>query len=213
MRRSGPRFDVPREAAINDPRLTAPSAARNREPILDVLQRCLPPQGLVLEVASGTGEHVSFFAAAMPGLEWQPTDPDAARRASVDVWTKGMANVRRAILLDAAASSWPVAAADAVLCINMLHIAPPAATSGLLAGAARVLGPGGVLVIYGPFRRDGEAMGPGNAAFDADLRARNPEWGLRVLEDVAAHAAGCGFVAPDIVAMPANNLAVIFRRV
>ncbi len=176
------------------------------------LQRCLPQQGLVLEVASGTGEHVSFFAASMPGLDWQPTDPDAGRRASIDAWTKELANVRRAVPLDASSSSWPMTKADAVLCINMLHIAPPAATNGLLAGSGRVLGPDGVLVIYGPFRRVGEAMGPGNATFDTDLRARNPEWGLRLLEEVAASASECGFAAPEVVAMPANNLTLIFRR-
>ena len=195
-----------------DPRLAAPSAARNREPILRLLERCLPKQGTVLEVASGTGEHVAFFAAALPGLHWQPTDLDAARRASIDAWVDAAPNVRPALPLDATAAVWPVDHADAVLCINMIHIAPPDATRGLIEGAARVLSPGGVLVLYGPFRRAGRPMEPGNAAFDADLRGRDPAWGLRVLEDVAALAADAGFAAAEVSDMPADNLVVVFRR-
>ncbi len=195
---------------MQDARITAPSAARNREPILHDLRRQLPASGTVLEVASGTGEHVAYFAAALPGLQWQPTDPDADRRASIDAWTAGLANVRPALPLDAMAA-WALPPADAVLCINMIHIAPPDATRGLIAGAVGVLPAGGPLILYGPFRRAGQAMEPGNAAFDADLRGRDPAWGLRVLEDVAALAADHGFTAPEVLAMPANNLLAVFR--
>ena len=196
----------------NDAKLSAPAAGRNRDPILRALTPHLPPRGLVLEVASGTGEHVAHFAAALPGLDWQPTDLDADRRASIDAWAAGLANVRPALALDATLHPWPVPRADVVLCSNMIHIAPLAATHGLVDGAAGLLGPGGLLVLYGPFRRIGRDMEPGNSAFDADLRVRNPAWGLRVLEDVADLAAAAGFDAPSIEAMPANNTLVVFRR-
>jgi len=197
---------------LSDPRLSAPSALRNRGPILEALQPHLPPAGTVLEIASGTGEHVAHFAAVTPALSFQPTDPDPDRRASIDAWTAGLANVRPALPLDAASIPWPVAQADVILCINMIHIAPWAATEGLVAGAARALQPGGLLALYGPFRRDAHPIEPGNAAFDADLRSRNPEWGLRSLETVAALAATEGFGPPTVVAMPAANLTVLFRR-
>ncbi|MDT7951319.1 MAG: DUF938 domain-containing protein [Acetobacteraceae bacterium] len=196
-----------------DGRLSAPSAARNREPILQAVGPSLPAAGLILEVASGTGEHVAFFAAARPALTWQPSDPDLDRRASIDAWTAGLPNVRPACALDAAAAAWPVAHADGVLCINMIHIAPWSAAEGLFAGAARVLPPGGVLALYGPYRRQGQPMEPGNAAFDADLRRRDPAWGLRTLETVTGLALSCGFAAPDVIAMPADNLTLLFRRV
>ena len=192
-------------------RLEAPSAARNRDPILRALRPRLPAAGLVLEIASGTGEHAAHFAAALPGLAWQPTDPDPEHRASIDAWCAALPNVRAALALDVTAPAWPVARADAVVCINMIHIAPWAATPALLAGAARVLPPGGLLALYGPFRREAQAMAPGNAAFDADLRARNPEWGLRVLEQVAGLANAAGFGPPEIIAMPADNRTVLFR--
>ena len=192
-------------------RIHAPATARNRDPILAVLRRVLPPTGLVLEVASGTGEHVAHFAAALPGLVFQPSDPDASRRASIDGWAMGAANIRPAMVLDATASEWPVSAADAVLCCNMIHIAPWEAAVGLIAGAGRILGGGGVLFLYGPYRRGGQHTAASNEAFDADLRQRNPAWGVRDLEAVAALAAKTGFSAPEIVEMPANNLSVIFR--
>ena len=195
-----------------DVRLVAPSVARNRGPILQALARHLPAQGLVLEVASGTGEHVGYFAPALPAMHWQPTDLAPERRASIDAWTAGLPNVRPALALDVTRQPWPVARADVVLCINMIHIAPASATNGLILGAAAVLGPGGLLVLYGPFRRAGRVMEPGNAAFDADLRARDPARGLRLLEDVAALAAGAGFAEPKVEEMPANNLLVVFRR-
>jgi SAM-dependent methyltransferase len=196
----------------DDPRRFAPATERNRAPILEALRRVLPPSGLVLEVASGTGEHCAFFAAALPGLEWQPTDPDAEGRASIDAWCAGLANVRPALALDAAAEGWQVARAEAVLCVNMIHIAPWAATVGLMRGAGRVLGAGAPLVLYGPYRRDGVTTAESNEEFDRSLRARDARWGLRRLEEVAAEAARNGFGAPEVMEMPANNLTVVFRR-
>jgi SAM-dependent methyltransferase len=197
-----------------DPRLRAPAAQRNREPILAVLCRHLPAEGVVLEVASGSGEHIVHFAAALPHLTFQPSDPDPAARASIDAWVAACAlpNVRAAADLDAAAEPWPVARADAVLCANMVHIAPWRAAEGLIAGAARTLPPGGILYLYGPYRRGGRHTAPSNAVFDADLRAHNPEWGIRDLEQVAEAAAEAGFSAPVVEPMPASNLSLIFRR-
>jgi len=198
----------------DDPRRFAPATARNRDPILEVLRGVLPPGGLVLEIASGSGEHAVHFAAALPGLTFQPSDPDAAARASIDAWVAetGLAGIRPALALDAGAPGWPVERADAVLCINMIHISPWSATEGLLRGAAAILPAGAPLVLYGPYRRGGAHTAPSNAAFDADLRARNPEWGVRDLEEVAGLAAREGFGPPAVTAMPANNLVVVFRR-
>lgn len=195
---------------MEDPRLEAPAVARNRAPILAVLRSLLPATGLVLEIASGSGEHAHALAQAMPGLTIQPSDPGAEARASIDAWAQGLPNIRPALALDATAP-WPPLRADAVLCINMIHIAPWAATLGLVAGAAGVLNPGGLLFLYGPYRVAG-AMVESNQAFDASLRERNPQWGVRDLEAVARAAAAQGFSAPDITTMPANNLAVVFRR-
>jgi SAM-dependent methyltransferase len=199
---------------MNDARRHAPAAERNRDAILAVLERHLPVRGLVLELASGSGEHAVHFAAALPDLVFQPSDPDAASCASIDAWaaSAGLANLRPAIALDATAQHWPIPAADAVLCINMIHIAPWAAAIGLLQGAARILAPGGVLYLYGPYKRDGRHTAPSNDAFDRGLRARDPAWGVRDLEAVAALAAANGFAAPAIEPMPANNLSLIFRR-
>lgn len=197
-----------------DARLNAPAAARNRQPILDVLRQHLPPRGLVLEVASGTGEHVVHFAQACPALIFQPSDPDPTSRASIDAWsaTLGLANVRPAVMLDVTAASWPVEAADILVCINMIHISPWAAAEGLMRGAGRLLPPGGVLYLYGPYKRGGRHTAPSNAAFDAGLRAQSLAWGVRDLEAVAALAAAQGFGAPAIVEMPANNLSLVFRK-
>jgi SAM-dependent methyltransferase len=197
-----------------DARLYFPATARNRAPILDVLRRHLPSKGLVLEVASGSGEHMVHFAQALPNLAFQPSDPDADARASIDAWRAelGLSNVRPAIALDATAETWPIEAAHAVLCINMVHIAPSAAAEGLVRGAARVLPPGGVLYLYGPYKRGGRHTAPSNAAFDASLRAQNPEWGVRGLEAVTALIQAAGFAPPAIEQMPANNLSLIFRR-
>jgi hypothetical protein len=197
---------------VSDARREAPAVARNRDAILAVLRGLLPEHGLLLEVASGSGEHALHFAPALPGLTFQPTDADPDARASIDAWCTGVANIRPALALDAAAPGWPVDRADAVLCINMIHIAPWAACQGLMRGAARILPPDAPLVLYGPFRRDGAHTAPSNAEFDESLRARDPEWGVRDLEAVAAEAAGAGFGPPAIIAMPANNLIVAFRR-
>lgn len=192
----------------------APAAARNRQPILEVLRNRLPTRGLVLEVASGTGEHALHFAAALPGLVFQPSDPDPDARSSIDAWVadSGLANLRPALALDASRPDWPITAADAVLCCNMIHISPWASAIGLVAGAGRILAPGGLLYLYGPYRRAGRHTAASNEAFDADLRRRNPAWGVRDLEAVAAVAADSGFGGPEIVEMPANNLSVMFRR-
>ena len=197
-----------------DARRHAPATARNRDPILDVLRRHLPETGLLLEVSAGTGEHAVHFAAAFPGLTWQPTDLDPGARASIAAWAREakLNNLRPPLALDAASDTWPVARADAVLCINMIHIAPWAAGLGLLRGAARILPPGGKLILYGPYRQGGAHTAPSNEAFDAGLRAQDPDWGVRDLETVAAEAAAAGFGAPEVEAMPANNLMLIFRR-
>lgn len=199
-----------------DARQYSPSTARNRDPIWSVLQRHLPASGLVLEVASGSGEHAVHFARASgPQIVFQPSDADAAARASIDAWTAAsdLPNVRPALALDACVEPWPIAAADVVLCFNMIHIAPLAATVGLVRGAARVLPAGGLLYLYGPFRRAGRHTAPSNEAFDRDfLRARNPDWGVRDLEAVAALAQAAGFAPPVIEPMPANNLSVLFLR-
>ncbi|ODT46531.1 MAG: SAM-dependent methyltransferase [Methylobacterium sp. SCN 67-24] len=192
----------------------APSAQRNRDPILAVLRETLPAKGLVLEIASGSGEHAMHFAAALPGLSFQPSDPNAEARASIDAWAKEAAlpNLLPALALDASTPGWPLARADAVICINMIHISPWAATQGLIAEAARLLPPGGPLYLYGPYRQSGVPLAPSNAAFDESLRGRDPRWGLRELDTVAALAAAAGFGPPEVTAMPANNLSVVFRK-
>jgi SAM-dependent methyltransferase len=199
---------------MTDHRQQAPAAARNRDPILAVLRGVLPETGTVLEIASGTGEHSLHFAAALPGLVFQPSDPNPEARSSIAAWAaaSGLANLRPPLALDAAALPWPVTAADAVLCINMIHISPWAATEGLMRGAAAILPPGGPLYLYGPYRRAGVATAPSNEAFDRDLRGRNPAWGLRDLEAVATLAEKEGFSGPAVTEMPANNLSVVFRR-
>jgi len=195
-----------------DPRCFYPAAARNRDPILAVLRRVLPEHGLVLEIASGSGEHVAHFAAALPALTFQPSDRDATMLDSIAAHATGLANVRPPVALDVTAPAWPVVRADALLCINMIHISPWRATEGLMAGAGRVLGNGGVLYLYGPYRIDGRHTAESNAAFDASLRAQDPEWGVRDLGDVGALAARHGLARVETVAMPANNFSVVFRR-
>jgi hypothetical protein len=195
---------------MTDPRRHAPATLRNREPILATLRRHLPPAGLVLEIASGTGEHAAFLAAALPQLAFQPSEREPDALPGIDAWCAGLPNCRPAILLDATGPGWP--AADAVLCVNMIHIAPWAATLGLMRGAAACLPPGGPLILYGPFKRGGAHTAPGNAAFDADLRARDRAFGLRDLEAVAEAAAAQGFSAPIVEPMPANNLTLVFHR-
>jgi hypothetical protein len=189
-------------------------ADRNKQPILDVLRTVLPARGAALEIASGTGQHAAWFAAALPGWSWQPTDADAAMLPAIAARTSGLANVRPPLLLDVLASPWPVApgAFDAVYCANMLHIAPWSTCAALMQGSARCLAADGVLVTYGPYFEDGVAPAPGNVAFDASLRARDPAWGLRGLEDVAAEALRAGLELRQRHAMPANNLLLVFGR-
>lgn len=198
---------------MNDPRHHAPATLRNRDPILAVLRRLAPATGRLLEIASGSGEHAAYFAAALPGLEFQPSDPDPDRCASIDAWCTAQPNIRPAIALDAAQTDWPVTGAfHIVLSCNMTHIAPWAATEGLLAGAGRVLPSGGALMLYGPYRRAGIPTAPSNQEFDASLRAQNPAWGLRDLEAVNALALQAGLTGPEVIEMPANNLCVVWRR-
>lgn len=201
--------------APGDPRRHAPAVQRNAEPLLAVLRDVLPARGAVLEVAAGTGQHAVYFARALPGLRWLPSDPDPGQRASIAGWraAEGPENLAEPLHLDAADpdSPWP-APLDAVVCVNMLHISPWAATLGLLAGAGRALPVGGPLAIYGPFMRDGRHTADSNAAFDADLQRRNPAWGVRDLNDVAAAAAVHGLTLERVADMPANNLTLVLRR-
>ncbi|WP_029935781.1 DUF938 domain-containing protein [Sphingomonas sp. UNC305MFCol5.2] len=190
----------------------APATERNREPIAAVLGEELPDRGLVLEVASGSGEHAAFFAERFPDLTWQPSDPDDDALASIAEWCAGMANVLPPIALDAAEADWPVAAADAILCVNMVHISPWKATLGLMAGAGQLLAPGAPLILYGPYRQRGVPTAESNEAFDVSLNTRNPAWGLRHVEEVSAAAAARGLLLDRIVTMPANNLSLVFRR-
>lgn len=194
--------------------LVAPAVARNREPILAALGPELPGSGLVLEIASGSGEHAVFFAAALPGLRWQPTDRSDEALASVAAHrdASGLENLLPPRRVDAASSVWPLGAADAVVAINMIHIAPWAATLGLFAGASRLLPAGGPLCLYGPFRESDRPTAPSNEAFDVSLRDRDPAWGLRDLGEVLAVAARARMTLARRVEMPANNLALVFRK-
>ncbi len=198
----------------SDPRLYHAHVARNRESILDVLRRILPRQGFVLEVASGSGEHAAHFAKGHPGVSWQPTDTDPRALASIAAHraAAGAANLLAPLPLDVMAEEWPVERADALVCINMIHITPWAASEGLVAGAQRLLRAGGVLYLYGPYRIEGRHTAPSNLEFDAWLRGQNPQWGVRDLTDVTVLARRHGFALTETVAMPANNLSVIFRR-
>jgi SAM-dependent methyltransferase len=198
----------------DDSRQFAPATQRNREPILAVLREVLPDTGLVLEVASGSGEHAAHFAGAFPELVFQPSDPDPAALASIDAWASesGLPNLKPAIRLDATARDWPLSRADAILCINMIHISPWAAAEGLIRHAAELLPAGAPLYLYGPYRQSGVPLAPSNAVFDDSLRRRNPKWGLRELDAVATLATAAGFDGPQVTPMPANNLSVVFRR-
>lgn len=190
----------------------APATERNRDVIAQTLACVLPTEGLVLEVASGTGEHVVHFAKMFPALTWQPSDPDPIALASINAWRADskVPNVRPAMLLDASAD-WPIAQADAVVCINMTHISPWAATVGLLRNAARLLPQSAVLFIYGPYNQRDVPLADSNAAFDAALRQQNALWGLRFVEDIAAEANVSGLHLDLVIDMPANNLSLIFR--
>jgi len=193
---------------------SSPSTARNKEPIAAVLAELLPAHGLVLEVASGAGEHAVFLAGRYPELDWQPSDPDPDALASIHAHAAEaqLRNLHPPLVLDAGAETWPVTRADAILCINMVHISPWRATLGLLRGAARLLEAGAPLILYGPYRRTGVETAPSNEAFDQSLKARNPDWGLRVVEVVTEASASAGLRFDRLVEMPANNLILAFRR-
>jgi SAM-dependent methyltransferase len=194
---------------------TSPSTARNRQPILDVLRPRLAEGARVLEVASGAGEHAIFLAEALPHVRWQPSDRAPEALASIAAWraAAGLANLAASLRLDAAeAFSWPEGPVDAVVCINMVHISPWAATEGLLAGAGRVLAPGGRLLLYGPYLEAGVPTAPSNLAFDANLRNRDPAWGLRDLAQITALAAAHRLRRMERISMPANNLMVMFEK-
>lgn len=192
----------------------APATLRNRDPILAVLRRVLPRAGVVLEIGSGSGEHAAYFAAALAPLHWQPSDASGADFASITAWARehGATTVRQPVQLDATSDTWPVARADAMFSANVIHIAPWSVADGLLRGAGRVLPPGGPLILYGPFTRDGAHTAASNAAFDAELRRRDQGWGIRDLGAVTDAAAVYGLVLDEVVEMPANNLSVVFRR-
>lgn len=209
-------YSTPLEPSSSDRRRHAPATQRNRAPILEVLRTVLPVSGLVLEVASGSGEHAVHFAGALPALEWQPSDPDPDACASIAAWREvgGTQNLRAPVVLDASQpETWPIEAADAMVCINMIHISPWEATRGLFEGAARVLDKAGApLVLYGPYRRAGKPLEPSNAAFDEDLKRRDPRWGLRTVDAVVEAAASQGFTLEREIEMPANNLCLVLRK-
>ncbi|RZJ03338.1 MAG: DUF938 domain-containing protein [Brevundimonas sp.] len=196
--------------------LSSPAVARNTGPILEVLRAHMPARGVVLEIAAGSGEHAVAFAGALPGLHWTPTDPSAEARASIAAWAEaaGLPNLRPPMALDMLdPATWPEGPVQAVVCINMIHISPWRATEGLMALAGRVLKPGGLLALYGPYREPDVPLAPSNAGFDESLKSRDPSWGLRDRDAVAAAAKAEGLALTLRVAMPANNLMLLFRRV
>jgi hypothetical protein len=190
------------------------SAERNKGPILDVLARVLPSRGVVLEIASGTGQHVITFAKTFPGITWQPSDADAELRESIALRVRDeqLPNVNPPVDLDVTRLPWPLQTADALVCINMIHVAPWPATAALFEGAKALLLPQRVLFLYGPYRRYGRHTSDSNVQFDSDLRAHDPQWGLRDLEAVSEVADRAGFALTEVVEMPANNFSVIFKR-
>jgi len=198
---------------VSDARRSAPHVARNAGPIAEVLHRILPARGLVLEIASGSGEHALHFAREFPKLLFQPSDPEPAALRSIEAWRAeaGLFNLLPAVALDARAAEWPVAAADAILCINMVHISPWSATQGLMRGAGRLLAQSAPLYLYGAYRQAGVETAPSNEAFDESLRARDPAWGVRDLEAVAEAAAAQGLALRERIAMPANNQMLVFE--
>jgi SAM-dependent methyltransferase len=194
--------------------LHAAATERNRGPILDVLRAVLPASGVVLEIASGTGQHAAFFAPELPGLRWQPSDASERMLESIRAWSAvaRAGNLAAPVLMDVDPEPWPIANADAIVNINMLHIAPWAAVEALFRGAARRLPASGVLLLYGPFKRGGQHTAESNQRFDERLRAEDPRWGVRDVDDVQALASSVGFGAAEILPMPANNLSLVFRR-
>jgi SAM-dependent methyltransferase len=202
------------EAQVAGARRSAPAVLKNRDPIVEVLEEWLPQGGLVLEIASGTGEHVVYFAEHFPNLEWQPSDihPDALRSIAAWQQERGLSNIREPLVIDASSRSWPIDRTDALLSINMVHISPWGAALGLLDGAARLLPPGGPLILYGPWLKADIPTAPSNLAFDEDLRTRYPEWGLRRVEDFSEAANERGLLLEQTRAMPANNLMLLLRK-
>ena len=199
---------------MTDELLHSPATERNKKPILEVLRHILPSTGLILEIASGTGQHVVHFARELPNLFWQPTDPDEASRATIVARLRAanLDNVKEPMALDVLSTHWPVNLSDAILCINMIHISPWAATEALFVKAKHVLSSAGVLYLYGPYRQSGRHTEASNESFDTSLRSHNSEWGIRNLEDVTRIAEAQGFVLETTMDMPANNLSVIFRN-
>ena len=206
---------------MNDARRSAPHVARNTGPIIEILRRILPDAGLVLEVASGSGEQSVAFARAFPNLSWQPSDPDPAALASIEGWreTEAVPNLLVPVQLDASSAHWPLTSThgpldptQAILCINMVHISPWCATQGLMRGAGQLLPPGALLYLYGPYRQASVETAPSNEAFDRSLKSRNPDWGLRDLDAVVAEATRHGLALESTAPMPANNLSLVFRR-
>jgi len=201
---------MPSQASI----FSSPSALRNRGPIFEVLRDILPETGTVLEIASGSGEHITYFAERLPTLIWQPSDPSLKARASIQerLHTETFQNLLPPLDIDTMSGTWPIEHANAMVAINMVHISPWAATQGLLKGAGRVLPDGGTLTFYGPYRQEGKAFAESNVEFDAWLRARDPAWGVRQLEDVVGEAQRFGLTMTSVVEMPTNNLTVTFQR-
>lgn len=200
---------------MDDARETSPAAERNKQPLLDVLTRVLPPRGLVLEIGSGTGQHVAHFAKGLPDVTFQPSEMDTARHPSILAWVAAeqLTNVRAPLAIDLLAQPWPITTADAILCINVIHISPWEATLGLMAGAAALLCAGGPLVTYGPYLRNGSHISSSNEAFDASLRSRNPCWGVRDIDALAEVARRVGLRLDEVIAMPANNFTLVWRKV
>lgn len=212
------RLDLPDAGGegAGDARLSAPSALRNRDLIAAELSRVAPARGRALEIASGTGEHVVRFAAMMQGLEWHPTDPDPARRASIAAWVgdAGLPNIRPALHLDAACPGWAAhhGPADLIVVVNLLHLISAPEAETVLTEVAAALAPGGVFALYGPFLRDGVATSEGDAAFDASLRAQDPAIGYKDVVATCTHLVAAGLAHVETVAMPANNLFLAFKR-
>lgn len=202
------------EAPLMGVRRSAPAALRNREPIAEVLSDWLPFTGLVLELASGTGEHSVYFAERFPKLDWQPSDLDVDALGSIAAWREeaGLPNLRAPLPIDAAAAEWPIDHADAILSINMVHISPWASALGLLDGAARLLAAGAPLILYGPWLKADVPTAASNLAFDADLKRRDPQWGLRSVEQFTAAAEQRRLALTEVRAMPANNMMLLLKR-
>lgn len=192
----------------------APAAERNRQPILDVLRRVLPSAGLVLEVASGTGQHAIFFSEHLPSLRWQPTDASSEAVQSIGAWVDETAreNILAPLDLDVRSPQWPIAKADALVCINMIHISPWETTEALFHGASKLLAGGAPMVTYGPYRLQGEHTAPSNAAFDQSLRSRNARWGVRDIDELLELGVRTGFTLEERVSMPANNMTLVWTR-